>query len=537
MPRLPILDQDTDQWGALLNEFLQVAHREDGTLRGPLVARADSIAALRAYTTPPNQTCILVLGYYAPGDGGEGVFVFDPTSDATDNSGTVIKPDTVASNALGRWKRLYRDYLSVRWFGARGDGSTNDADAIQGAINALTDETGAGAGTLYFPPGTYLLGARSLDISGKVRLAGAGQDAVRLVYTGNTYAIGINAVSNAGKPSHGWVITNLTIDGSGAGAYGVQGGQAGTGSRSAGGLMESVTITRFTNAGLHGVAFQLARFFDCRFEGNKGDGALFDTSAATSTTCAFYACHFRLNSRRGFSALKAVGFLFDACVFEQNADEAVYVARSTVGAYEGMQEAHFVRCVFEKNCTNTQTAAVAAVTWASLDGANARDGSTGGVVFDGCHFVNANGKRHLSLLDGDFVFRFPLLKTPDNTTGVCAPACAVLNTTTVEERAQTRIWWQDWRTLRRTWLNSNVGANVEVYGSSVAATGTVRNGLLIEDGANNQLFLGPTHIGFYSAAPVARPVLNYSRALESSAEAQLRQALTSLGLVEDQTIS
>lgn len=34
MPRLPIPGQDADEWGALLNEYLRVAHREDGTLQG-----------------------------------------------------------------------------------------------------------------------------------------------------------------------------------------------------------------------------------------------------------------------------------------------------------------------------------------------------------------------------------------------------------------------------------------------------------------------------------------------------------------------
>ncbi len=34
MPRLPQLGSDADQWGRLLNEFLRVAHHEDGTLRG-----------------------------------------------------------------------------------------------------------------------------------------------------------------------------------------------------------------------------------------------------------------------------------------------------------------------------------------------------------------------------------------------------------------------------------------------------------------------------------------------------------------------
>src|SRR5512134_972106 len=34
MPRLPQLGSDEDQWGDVLNEFLRVAHHEDGALRG-----------------------------------------------------------------------------------------------------------------------------------------------------------------------------------------------------------------------------------------------------------------------------------------------------------------------------------------------------------------------------------------------------------------------------------------------------------------------------------------------------------------------
>ncbi len=36
MARLPIPGSDEGTWGAMLNEFLRVAHREDGTLRGVL---------------------------------------------------------------------------------------------------------------------------------------------------------------------------------------------------------------------------------------------------------------------------------------------------------------------------------------------------------------------------------------------------------------------------------------------------------------------------------------------------------------------
>jgi len=45
--------------------------------------------------------------------------------------------------------------IDIRNQGARGDGKTNDAAAIQKAIDACT---GAGGGVVYFPPGTYVSG-------------------------------------------------------------------------------------------------------------------------------------------------------------------------------------------------------------------------------------------------------------------------------------------------------------------------------------------------------------------------------------------
>ncbi|MEZ4866100.1 MAG: glycosyl hydrolase family 28-related protein [Caldilineaceae bacterium] len=38
MARLPIIGSDSDQWGMLLNDFLRVAHHENGTLRGVMAA-------------------------------------------------------------------------------------------------------------------------------------------------------------------------------------------------------------------------------------------------------------------------------------------------------------------------------------------------------------------------------------------------------------------------------------------------------------------------------------------------------------------
>lgn len=61
--------------------------------------------------------------------------------------------------------------VNVASFGAAGDGITNDAAAIQAAINAIP----ASGGTLYFPPGDYICGSGwTLTDRRSIRVLGAG---------------------------------------------------------------------------------------------------------------------------------------------------------------------------------------------------------------------------------------------------------------------------------------------------------------------------------------------------------------------------
>lgn len=83
-----------------------------------------TIAALRNVSSP--QKAVFVEGYYSAGDGGGGVYQLDELDTTTpDNGGTTI----VGVNSR-RWKLIRTGSISVKQFGAVGDGTTDDRQAI-----------------------------------------------------------------------------------------------------------------------------------------------------------------------------------------------------------------------------------------------------------------------------------------------------------------------------------------------------------------------------------------------------------------------
>src|SRR5579871_1823058 len=97
-------------------------------------AVAQTISSMLHLRVPSGP--VLVLGYYAPGDGGGGIFVWNSTSMAPPDGGMIF----VSNNSpTGRWLRdVDEGYVSVKWFGAKGDGVSNDGPFIQNAINYAT---------------------------------------------------------------------------------------------------------------------------------------------------------------------------------------------------------------------------------------------------------------------------------------------------------------------------------------------------------------------------------------------------------------
>jgi hypothetical protein len=108
-----------------------------------------SITELRALNSLV-YTNAFVTGYYAPHDGGGGAYQYDPTDTTTaDNGGTVIVAQDDA-----RWKLQVSGPISLKQFGAKGDGTTDDSIAAQNWLNCFQT---LGGGDGYVPAAHYII--------------------------------------------------------------------------------------------------------------------------------------------------------------------------------------------------------------------------------------------------------------------------------------------------------------------------------------------------------------------------------------------
>lgn len=150
------------------------------------------------------QTHLDMNGYHVLNAGNPSLM--DASNIAYTPNGTGAETRTIAEKL--------NDVVSVKDFGAVGDGVTDDTAAIQAAINACYS---AGGGYVTFPSGTFLTSNTTLKAGVQLEGKGAYATTIKLKNSANADIITVeNAYSLFGTTAtgtNGWGIHNLTLDG------------------------------------------------------------------------------------------------------------------------------------------------------------------------------------------------------------------------------------------------------------------------------------------------------------------------------------
>jgi hypothetical protein len=162
----------------------------------------------------------------------EGMFVWDGSDRsaavaADPGQGLYVAAASDSTGKSGAWVRKFSGAVSVKWFGALGDGAANDGAAFAAALTALkafADNPSSGgfykgSPRLFIPAGHYFLGNTPLDVSHTVIIEGEGSGRFgpggggcsRLRWAAGTSGIRIQFPTTSGDR----IVDSTTHDGSG----------------------------------------------------------------------------------------------------------------------------------------------------------------------------------------------------------------------------------------------------------------------------------------------------------------------------------
>ena len=309
----------------------------------------DSIAALSALD-PTVYTRSFVMGYYAPGDGGGGAYYYSAsTSQTLVNGGTVI----AASGGTGCWLLSYSGALSVMQFGAKGDGVTDDAAAINAALTNASSKvtlpalTFRVASTINVPAGKFLHGAVPMSYANS---SGSGPCII------GDLSLSTIVSATSGATTEGAVVKDVVVTRAAGSVPANSVGVAFTNSNDTSVLEDVMSLRSYigfdvgdgvtTSLGLHlhrcytgqitGYHVKIinvveATFSECRFGRNGGVdvscGAYVDISGSTVDTVRFLTCQFNLSGGQATKAIQLTSYTdvngiisFEQCHAEQFGD-------------------------------------------------------------------------------------------------------------------------------------------------------------------------------------------------------------------------
>lgn len=220
MARLPNPGSDEGVWGSVLNDFLDVAHNNDGTLKaqttidsalqtsggtmtGDLTLKGDPTTALQA---APKQYVDATFNNALPKAGGTMTGALTLAGDPSTNLQAATKQYVDSKVSSNPWQFN----VKATPYNAVGDGTTNDTAAIQAAIDAAAAYAAANSGyaEVLFPPAVYALAS-----AGRTDRSGNAQLALPVVgETANKVTLALIGTSDAASMPH-WNATSPQING------------------------------------------------------------------------------------------------------------------------------------------------------------------------------------------------------------------------------------------------------------------------------------------------------------------------------------
>ena len=205
-----VLEADFD---ALQVQAKQLARDGQFALRAPLTDTGSPSMTLPVVATRASK----LLGFDASGNPtasassvsqmDAAVSVINTISASTSgNAGSVVYTPAGTGAVATTVQTKLREMVSVKDFGATGDGTTDDTAAIQAAITANYN------GEVYFPAGTYKI-TSGLTVTSAIKLTGSGWGSVIKVDSTATRFLPLVA-QNLVTPITGLVIRDIAFDGS-----------------------------------------------------------------------------------------------------------------------------------------------------------------------------------------------------------------------------------------------------------------------------------------------------------------------------------
>lgn len=277
----------------------------------------ETIADMQTITTPSTTDAVVVGGYYAENDLGGGNFIWISGTRPAEDGGFVIYHN---SNTSGWFQRIVTEAaINVRWFGATGDGTTDDLTPFQTIIDLIG--TG-GFETIFIPKGNYYL-SDTLDIVDKtVNIIGESGSDHTAQPTQLSFAAGVMGLQLR-RTSAGYqesVVENLRIIALGKSGMSTNHGlyitQRATIRYVLVGGFKDDGFHAYGSLGVNSTDVSLSFFERCRSSQNDGHGFFIDGEDANQ--CVFILCDAVDNDGWGFYDSSFLGNHFYGCHCNNN---------------------------------------------------------------------------------------------------------------------------------------------------------------------------------------------------------------------------